>query len=83
MYKHMSPSVSPMIASGRIIKDTDKDAKVVFVAPCVAKRNESIESDLRGAIDHVITFRELADIFTSFGIHPAELTDDGISQDSA
>lgn len=41
MYNHMSPSVSPMIASGRFLKNLYKDAKVVFIAPCIAKKSES------------------------------------------
>lgn len=35
---HVAPSVSPMIACGRIIKKLYKNAKVVFIGPCVAKK---------------------------------------------
>lgn len=82
MYKHMSPSVSPMIASGRFLKDLYKDAKVVFIAPCIAKKAEIIEPELRGAIDFVINFRELSEIFSALDIHPNNLPGDEKDQAS-
>ncbi|NLK73158.1 MAG: iron hydrogenase [Clostridiales bacterium] len=69
IYKFMSPSVSPMIASGRILKKLYKDSKVVFIAPCIAKKAEIKEPDLEGAIDFVLNFRELDEIFKSLNIH--------------
>jgi len=73
MFKHMSPSVSPMIAAGRFLKELYKGAKVVFFAPCIAKKQEINEPELRGAIDFVINFRELAEIFNALDIHPEQL----------
>lgn len=82
LYKHMSPSVSPMIASGRILKKLYPDAKVVFVAPCIAKKAEIKEKELQGAIDFVINFRELKEIFEALKINPAELVGDEKDQAS-
>lgn len=82
MYRHMSPSVSPMIATGRFLKDLYKDAKVVFFAPCIAKKHEITEPELKGAIDFVINFRELAEIFNALEINPAELIGDEKDQAS-
>jgi len=76
MYKFMSPSVSPMIACGRILKKLYPDAKVVFMAPCIAKKAETKEHDLQGAIDYVINFRELKEIFDALNIKPEELPSD-------
>lgn len=70
---NLSPSVSPMIAAGRVIKSLNKDAKVVFVGPCIAKKAEAKEKDVAGAIDFVLTFEELNDIFESLEIHPRDL----------
>ncbi|MBP3917026.1 [Fe-Fe] hydrogenase large subunit C-terminal domain-containing protein, partial [Clostridium sp.] len=70
---NLSPSVSPMIAAGRVIKSLNKDAKVVFVGPCIAKKAEAKEKDVAGAIDFVLTFQELNDIFESLEIHPRDL----------
>ena len=68
MYNHMSPSVSPMIASGRFLKSLYKGARVVFIAPCIAKKSEMNEPELKGAIDFVINFRELAEVFSALDI---------------
>jgi iron only hydrogenase large subunit-like protein len=82
MYTHMSPSVSPMIASGRFLKDMYKDVRVVFIAPCIAKKNEINEPELKGAIDFVINFRELAEVFNALNINPIELPGDEKDQAS-
>ena len=73
---HISPSVSPMIASGRVIKTLEPQAKVVFIGPCIAKKTEATLPDLAGAIDFVLTFQELAAIFQATGINPSEQPDD-------
>jgi len=72
LMEHISPSVSPMVASARVIKQFEPDAKVVFIGPCVAKKSEAILPDLKGAIDYVLTFQELATIFEAIDINPAE-----------
>jgi len=82
MYKHMSPSVSPMIASGRILKKLYPDSKVVFIAPCIAKKAEFKEPDVAGAIDFVINFRELKEIFDALNIEPEKLPSDDIDHAS-
>ena len=70
---NLSPSVSPMIAAGRVIKALNKDAKVVFIGPCIAKKSEATAPDVAGAIDFVLTFQELNDIFNTFNFHPRDL----------
>lgn len=56
---HVSDSISPMVAMGRFIKSTDPQAKVVFMGPCTAKKQEAREEDIKDAIDYVMTFQEL------------------------
>jgi iron only hydrogenase large subunit-like protein len=73
LVKDLSPSVSPMIAAGRVIKKLNKDAKVVFIGPCIAKKAEAKEKDLIGIIDFVLTFQELNEIFNALDIHPSKL----------
>ena len=70
---NLSPSVSPMIATGRIIKSINKEAKVVFIGPCVAKKAEAKDKDIKGAIDFVLTFQELKEIFNALEINPEEM----------
>lgn len=73
---HISPSVSPMIASGRVLKTIEPEAKVVFIGPCIAKKTEATLPDLKGDIDFVLTFQELAAVFQATGIDPATLPDE-------
>jgi iron only hydrogenase large subunit-like protein len=76
MVKYVSPSVSPMIAAGRVIKELNSNCKVVFIGPCVAKKAERKDKDLIGAIDFVLTFAELKDIFEALNIDPSKLPED-------
>lgn len=58
----MAPVVSPMVAHGRYIKKLyGNDTKVVFLGPCIAKKQEAIGDErVAGAIDAILTFEELA-----------------------
>lgn len=76
LVKHVSPSVSPMIASGRVLKTINPNYKVVFIGPCIAKKAESREMDIGDAIDFVLTFAEVKDIFDALSIDPDELEED-------
>ncbi len=62
---HISKTVSPMIATTRLIKKIDKSAKVVFVGPCIAKKSEKL---IKGEVDFVLTFEELAAMIDSMAI---------------
>ncbi|CCO07345.1 [Fe-Fe] hydrogenase large subunit C-terminal domain-containing protein [Desulforamulus hydrothermalis] len=73
---HITPSVSPMVACGRSVKKLHPDAKVVFIGPCIAKKAEAKEPDVRDAVDVVITFKELQQIFEAVGIDPAAMVAD-------
>ncbi|MEA4900665.1 [Fe-Fe] hydrogenase large subunit C-terminal domain-containing protein [Desulfitobacterium sp.] len=72
---HILPSVSPMVACGRGIKRLHPEAKVVFIGPCIAKKAEAKEPDIRDAVDAVLTFEEVQQIFEATGINPAEMED--------
>lgn len=70
---HVPGAVSPMIACGRVIKKLHPDAVTVFVGPCMAKKSEAREADVKGAVDYVLTFQEVQDIFEAAGIDPSVL----------
>lgn len=60
LLSHLAPLVSPMVAHGRYIKETKGNkVKVVFIGPCIAKKQEAEDDEVRGAVDSVLTFREL------------------------
>ncbi|MEG0752969.1 MAG: [Fe-Fe] hydrogenase large subunit C-terminal domain-containing protein [Angelakisella sp.] len=71
--EHLPPSVSPMIAGGRIVKQLNPECKTIFIGPCLAKKAESREKELIGAIDSVLTFQELKDIFEAFEVDFSKL----------
>ncbi|AZV56968.1 [Fe-Fe] hydrogenase large subunit C-terminal domain-containing protein [Clostridium sp. AWRP] len=83
LVKHVSPSVSPMVAGGRVLKKLSPYCKVVFIGPCIAKKSEAKEGDIKGAIDFVLTFEELRDIFDAFHIVPSKLEGDFSSKYSS
>lgn len=70
---HVPPSVSPMIASGRAIKVLHPDALTIFIGPCMAKKAEAREKDIADAVDYVLTFQEIQDIFNIMEINPADM----------
>jgi iron only hydrogenase large subunit-like protein len=72
---HVPPSVSPMIASGRAVKFMHPDALTIFIGPCLAKKAESRDKDIADAIDYVLTFQELEDIFHIMKIDPSKMED--------
>ncbi|NEZ47668.1 4Fe-4S dicluster domain-containing protein [Clostridium niameyense] len=76
LIKHVSPSVSPMIAAGRVIKKINPNCSVVFIGPCIAKKAEAKDKDINDAIDFVLTFSELKDIFDSLNIDLNNLKED-------
>jgi signal transduction histidine kinase/NAD-dependent dihydropyrimidine dehydrogenase PreA subunit len=68
---YMAHIVSPTIATGRFIKQHyNKKAKVVFIGPCVAKKDEARKPSNRGVVDAVLTFAELKEMFMAKDIIP-------------
>ncbi len=72
---HVPGAVSPMIACGRVIKKLYPDSITVFVGPCLAKKSEAREPDIKDAVDYVLTFQEVHDIFEAAGINPEQMPD--------
>lgn len=73
---HVPGAVSPMIAAGRVVKKLHPEAVTVFVGPCMAKKKEAREADIADAIDYVLTFQEVQDMFEAAEIHPQLLGED-------
>lgn len=66
---NVSHMVSPMVAVARYIKKHHPDYKVVFIGPCVAKKQEAMDN----GVDYCLTFEELGAMFVAQSIFPAEL----------
>ena len=56
---HISHNLSPMAEVARFIKSTDPNAKVIFIGPCTAKKQEAQRDTVKPYIDCVLTFEEL------------------------
>lgn len=70
---HVPGAVSPMIAAGRVVKKLHPEAVTVFIGPCMAKKKEAKEKDIADAIDYVLTFQEVRDMFEAADISLEEL----------
>ena len=65
--KYLADVLSPMLAHGKDIKTRDPGAKVVFIGPCIAKKDESDSN--KDLVDAVLTFKELDQWLGEEGIH--------------
>jgi signal transduction histidine kinase/iron only hydrogenase large subunit-like protein len=76
---HLTPIVSPMVAMGRVIKRKARPgAKVVFIGPCIAKKEEIEDPEVAGDVDAVLTFVELDRMFQEAGLIPEKLPESPI-----
>ncbi|TCL62287.1 [FeFe] hydrogenase (group B1/B3) [Hydrogenispora ethanolica] len=83
-FANISSSHTPMVAAAKAIKERDPEARVVFTGPCVAKKNEALDDEVKPYIDFVLTFEELIAMWVAReidltaleeGADGAELTD--------
>ncbi|HEX2954839.1 MAG TPA: [Fe-Fe] hydrogenase large subunit C-terminal domain-containing protein, partial [Bacillota bacterium] len=66
LLKYLAPIVSPIVAHGRLIKKIyGPKVKVVMVGPCPAKSFEVRDPHFADAVDAVVTFDQLAQIYDS------------------
>lgn len=60
--------VSPMVAMTRVMrKKYGSNLKVVFIGPCIAKKDETPE------VDAALTYRELREMISQHGLKPADV----------
>lgn len=55
--RNLAPVLSPMQAHGKLIKKENPEAQVVFIGPCISKKDEA--ENYPGLIDIALTFDEL------------------------
>lgn len=66
---YVSETESPMVVTGRRIREVDEDAIIVFVGPCLAKKREASRSLM---IDYCLSFEELGAIFVASNVDVQE-----------
>ena len=70
LFHHISSTLSPMAQVAHILKEKDPEAKIAFIGPCVAKKEEGKRPETK--VDFVLTFEELMVWLDYAGINPAE-----------
>ena len=78
----ISKTPSPMVMTGRAIKEKHPGARVVFIGPCVAKKQEFQLGKTMGAVDCVLTFEELNAMFEAKKVIPEEMEEAALAEGS-
>lgn len=65
--KSIAPVYTPMVAHAKFLKEIYPDVKVLFVGPCIAKKEEV--DQFPGLVDYVLTFKDMDALFDSMGIY--------------
>ncbi|WP_102409704.1 [Fe-Fe] hydrogenase large subunit C-terminal domain-containing protein [Beduinella massiliensis] len=74
MLPYLAPVVSPMVAHGTLLhSQLGEDVKVVFIGPCIAKKQEARDIRHDSAIDAVLTFDDLAAWLSQAGVRPQDM----------
>lgn len=73
--KYLAPVLSPMLAHAKLIKEEDPEAYVVFIGPCISKKDEADKNP--GLVDCVLTYEELREWFAD---EKVELTSDTVAK---
>jgi two-component system NtrC family sensor kinase len=75
LHDALAPIVSPMIAVARAIRYRyGSQLSIVFIGPCIAKKNEIRDPYVAGTVDAVLTYEEFLDMLEEAGIAPEELS---------
>lgn len=76
LLKNLMRVVSPMVAIGRFIKlRRGPKTRVIYISSCIAGKFEIEAEPVAGAIDTVLTYRELSTMFRDRGLDLARLSD--------
>ena len=79
--ENMSTTVSPMCGVSRYLKQQDPETVTVFVGPCIAKKSEAADHDVKGNADFVLTYGEIRSLLYGKDIE-LEPEPDGVQQSS-
>lgn len=66
----LAPVMSPALATAKLARNAyrDPDMKLVFIGPCICKKQEIKREEARGLIDIAMSFDELWQLFSRRGI---------------
>lgn len=70
LISQMAPVVSPMIAHAKMLRETyGHRIRVVFIGPCLSKKDECNDMQNQGMVDAVLTFEELSAWLCAEGLY--------------
>ena len=73
LIEQLAPVVSPMIAHAKMMRETyGSRIKVVFIGPCISKKDEYKDYENENQVDAVLTFEDLDNWFEEEGLYQAE-----------
>jgi len=78
----ISMELTPMVATARLIKKEDPDARVVFIGPCASKKLEASRRTVRSDVSFVITFEEVMGMFAAKDIEFDDLQDTSLPEEA-
>lgn len=77
---NLVPVVSPMVAIGRYIKSCHRQTvRVVYISSCIGGKFEIENRQVTGAIDRVLTYKELKNMLEKNNIDPRRLKPEAFS----
>lgn len=76
-FKHLedkiSSNLSPMASIAKYIKDRHKESHLIFVGPCIAKKEEVRLDEVKDIVDYSLTFEELDALIDAYEIDVSSL----------
>ncbi|WP_461205276.1 4Fe-4S dicluster domain-containing protein [Clostridium sp. DL1XJH146] len=79
--ENISMALTPMVFAARLVREKNKNAKIVFIGPCSAKKLEASRKSVKSEVDFVITFEELSGILASKEVEIID-TDNSLSNEA-
>lgn len=76
LVQYISHNLSPMATIAKYIKEKDPTAKIIFIGPCTAKKEEVQKPEVKKYVDAAMTFEELQALYDSRDIEITELPED-------
>ena len=77
-FPDLAPYISHAAAFGKLIKEKDPNAKVVFIGPCTAKKMEMKQEEQGNYVDCVLTFEELQALLSAKDIELQNLPEESL-----
>ncbi|MBS5605058.1 ferredoxin [Clostridium sp. AF18-27] len=65
---NMSTTVSPMCAVSRLLKAMDPETITVFIGPCIAKKSEALDLNVKDNADYVLNLEEVNAMMKAKGV---------------